>query len=145
MSTVFEDILAERLSGTVHCGTTAAVTLERVAQAFSLNSTASLYLEVDREAAHTLIRELLHRDLAYGTVLMPFERAVALADRFLAETTQGSSHYFTNVIAFATPTPSGPKVQVGPSWNPATEATFDMGVMVVTPHGSACFWVEDED
>jgi hypothetical protein len=31
------------------------------------------------------------------------------------------------------------------SWDPATDATFDMGVLVLGAAKSGCLWVEDED
>ena len=31
------------------------------------------------------------------------------------------------------------------SWNPATQATFDTGVLIVGSERAGCLWVEDED
>lgn len=30
-------------------------------------------------------------------------------------------------------------------WSPATNATFDMGVLIIGESSSGCLWVEDED
>jgi hypothetical protein len=69
---------------------------------------------------------------------MPADRAEELADGFLAETARGDCRYFTNAADDSVSVMSS-------SWNPATPATFDRGVLVVSKEGSACFWVEDED
>lgn len=145
MSTVFEEILAERQCGTVHCGTTASADLESVARAFGLKTDQALYREIERDVARTLIRDLLHRDLAYSCEVIPLERGAALAEAFLMEAAKDGCRYFTNVMMFPAPTASDSGGKPGWSWNPATEATFDMGVLVVAERGSACFWVEEED
>lgn len=131
---VVEDILAERNAGHVRCGMTAASTLLEVAAAFGLKQDASLYRPLEREAAQRLMQRLLQRDLAYGTAQMSSDRAQQLAERFLAECVAADATCFANVA-----------LPDGSSWNPATDATFDQGVLFVSPSGGACFWVEDED
>jgi hypothetical protein len=145
VSTVIEEILAERSCGRVHCGTTDADSLEGAAAALGLTAEEGIYREIARDVAQDLVVELLHRDLAYGLQIMPLDRALDLADRFLVEVTRDSCRFFTNMTAPMEPAPTSSRVRVGPSWNPATTATFDMGVLVVAPSGGACFWVEDED
>jgi hypothetical protein len=145
LTTVIDEILTERSCGRVHCGTTDADSLDRAAAAFGLATGAEIYREVSRDVARDLIVELLHRDIAYGYPIMSLERAKDLAERFLVEVTRTSCRLFTNLAAPLAAAAPGALVSVGPSWNPATTATFDLGVLVVAPDGAACFWVEDED
>jgi hypothetical protein len=65
------------------------------------------------------------------------ERAAELVDAFMTETSRHDARYFTNVDASW---PSGTFATC-----PATSATFDSGVLVVSSTGSACLWFEDED
>lgn len=60
MSTVIDEILAERHCGSVHCGTTDADSLEGAAAVFGLATGAAIFREIDREIARNLIIELLH-------------------------------------------------------------------------------------
>jgi len=30
-------------------------------------------------------------------------------------------------------------------WTPATDATFDMGLLVIAPNKVGCLWIEEED
>jgi len=141
VSTVFDDILAERHCGSVHCGTAEADSLEGIAAAFGLATDAAIYREIDRGLARSLIIELLHHDLAYRSALMSLERATDLADGFLLEAAPGACRYFSNMAA----TDARAFASDARAWNPATAATFDTGVLIVGGTGAACLWVEDED
>lgn len=138
MATVFEAIRAERETGRVRCGPGAGGALLEVAASHGLRADPTLYVQIDRATARRLLVQLLHREVAYSGVLMPLTRAEALADAFLRETEGPGCRYFTNVVGT---TESVRET----SWNPATDATFDMGVLVLTERGSACFWIEEED
>jgi hypothetical protein len=130
---VFAAIRGERGCGVVHVGSSEATTLSELARAFKLGFDDALYREIDRDAARAILIELLHRDLAYLVELMPAARAAELADGFLTETARPGARYFTN------------RAGMYNAWNPATAATFDLGVLVLSDAGSACLWVEDED
>jgi hypothetical protein len=57
---------------------------------------------------------------------MPEQQAEQLTERFFAQFGAGA-RFVTN------------------NWCPATDATFDGGVLVIGPQRSGCLWVEDED
>jgi len=142
--TVIDEILAARDCGVVHCGFSDARDLPDVAAAFGLAIDESIYREIGFEAARDLVTNLLHRDQAYDSEIMALARATDLADRFLREATSAPCRYLTNMIS-PRELLKGRSTQFGPQWNPATTATFDMGVLLLGARGSACFWVEDED
>src|SRR5262245_48376011 len=125
---VNEDILAARRFGVVHCGVSSlsAPTIAELAQEFGLRNDAGCYREIDEASARLSVRRLLHRDLAYSAEIMPERQAEQLTERFFAQFGSGA-RFFTN------------------NWCPATNATFDEGVLVMGSHRSGCLWVEDED
>ena len=80
---------------------------------------------------------VVHQDLAYDLPICDLQKATQLAKAFVeAAMSEGMTFYSNGDLA----TSRNPR-----SWNPATEATFDTGVLAVGPTGCACFWVEDED
>lgn len=125
---VIEDILAARRFGVVHCGVSSltAPTIEELAREFGLRSDARCYREIDEASARQSIQRLLHHDLAYSAEVMPERQAEKLTQRFFAQF-GAEAKYFTNNEC------------------PVTAATFDEGVLVLSPHLSGCLWVEDED
>jgi hypothetical protein len=125
---VSDDILAARRFGVVHCGVSSlrAPTVAELAKEFGLRPDAACYREIDQACARLSVQRLLHRDLAYSAEVMPEQQAVRLTERFFAEFGTGA-RFFTN------------------NWCPATDATFDEGVLVISPQRSGCLWVEDED
>lgn len=122
----------------VHCGASGAKSLALATKKFALASDPELYREIDRGAAREILIRVLHRDLAYRSVLMTKRRAEELADRFLDAHGTGPCRMFTNLMSFS-------EVPRASSWNPVTAATFDLGVLILGANGSACLWVEDED
>jgi hypothetical protein len=125
---ISEDILTARRFGAVHCGVSSlsAPTIAELAQEFGLRNDARCYREIDEATAQLSVRRLLHRDLAYSAEIMPECQAEKLTEKFFAQF-GGGARFFTN------------------NWCPATDATFDEGVLVMGPQHSGCLWVEDED
>jgi hypothetical protein len=125
---ITEDILAARRYGVVHCGVSSlpAPTIAELAREFGLRSDVACYREIDEASARLSVKRLLHRDLAYSAEVMPEHQAEHLTEQFFAQFGAGA-RFFTNNEC------------------PATDATFDEGVLVLGPNRSGCFWVEDED
>lgn len=99
------------------------------------------WIEVNIQAAKTLVREILFKDLAYSVAMMSEDEAAQLTERFFA-LFDASVRCFTNgnlVIQDADPT------EVPRSWNPISEATFDAGVVCLGSSRIGILWVEDED
>lgn len=125
---VSDDILAARRFGVVHCGVPPlpAPSIAELAKEFGLRPDTACYREIDEASARLWVQRLLHRDLAYSAEVMPEQQAKQLTERFFAQFGAGAI-CFTN------------------NWCPATDATFDEGVLVIGPQRSGCLWVEDED
>lgn len=115
--------------------------LEEAAGLFGLNMDADTYHSIDADEAEAVLRAVLHEDMAYRNELVPLEVASALAKRFVLEFASESPKFFTNgSFGKASEAPG-----VGSSRSPATSATFDTGVLVLTSHKTACAWFMDED
>jgi len=97
--------------------------------------------EVLPHEAARILRNVLHRDLAYTAEIMPVEVAEQFAARFHAIFST-TTRYFTNGTWGA-----GRSVyaEQPASWSPLTEATFDAGIVAVGKGFLALAWVEDED
>jgi len=132
--TVYDDIIEARRCGYTRCGAIPSSTVGDVAKAFGLKASA-VYHEIDSAEARTLIELILHEDMAYHVEIMDRSIAANLAALFLAEFNAQVSRFYTNRRL----------VDGAAAWNPATDATFDTGVLVVGRVLSGCLWVEDED
>ena len=107
-----------------------------VARAFGLSTDPSCYHEVVESTARAIAVHVLTRDLAYHSEVIPTDDALELVSLFF-ELCRGPSGRFFSNGDFSLKPPA--------SWIPATEATFDTGVLIVGSARSGCLWVEDED
>ena len=123
-----EDIKRLRDCGEVRCGALlySAPTPASVAKAFDLRDDDACYREIDESTAHSFVAEVLHRDQAYSVEIMTAAHAEQLTGKFF-EQFGAQARYFTN------------------NGCPVTDATFDVGVLVIGVLQSGCLWVEDED
>lgn len=101
-----------------------------------LHRIGSEWHEVDTERAEAVLTQVLHRDLAYRAEVMPLDHAASLARALIAHCGQRAR--------FATNTESVPG-EMPLAWFPATDATFDCGVLIIGDRARAVYWVEDED
>lgn len=116
--------------------------LEDVANRFGLNNDCSIYHEIDSTQATRALTMILHKDMAYETEIMPIHDASELANEFILSFDSKITTFFTNGSCGET-TYTGHPNSAG--WNPATDATFDTGVMAISPSKIGCLWIEDED
>jgi hypothetical protein len=137
---VVKEIIAARRCGFVHCGlsTEGSDSISELATEFGLSGDPKIYCEIDRQAARSLIYLVLEKDLAYGGGAMPRHEANRLTDAFLAQFDM-TSRFYTNGTFHEVAAGNGA------TWSPATDATFDTGVLVLSDALSGCLWVEDED
>jgi hypothetical protein len=133
--TVADEIIEAR-GGWTDCGLSSlhSPSLPELAAEFDLKTDEGIYREIDAAEARRVARFVLQHELAYGSHRMPAEKAAELADRFLAQFGSGGTRYYTNG-----------KLHESGGWNPATEFTFDAGILVIGEAASGCLWVEDED
>jgi hypothetical protein len=142
---VADEIQSAREYGVVHCGLSshASPSVPDLAAEFGLSRDPSVYRQIDAVAARRLVQLILNQHMAYNVEIIPLPRAVELADRFLDQFGTDGVRFYTNGTFHEA---RGPRLRwSGASWNPATEATLDTGVLVVGPKCSGCLWVEDED
>ena len=134
------EIVRLRGCGKVRCGIrehSVVPSVSAVARSFELFEDAACYTEVTFTQALAILTRILHRDMAYGSELMAPGVAATLASSFLEQTSSPACSYFSNGDFFEESSSHG--------WNPATQATFDTGVLVVGVERAGCLWVEDED
>lgn len=93
---------------------------------------------IDRDAASSIISNLLHLDLAYRVQVMPFSEAQQGAQLIIG-LFNNDAQFFTNGDWSA-----NPKERLQ-HWMPLTQHTFDSGIVACDDEHVACFWVADED
>jgi hypothetical protein len=131
-----------RTKGKLYCGAVAsAQSAPGLAASFGLSADPACYREIDADMARAIVAGVLHRDLAYGTRLIPLSEAEELAAEFVQRFGHQACRYFTNA-EFKHDAGAG---LVLVRWNPATTATYDTGVLAVGSTESGCVWVADED
>lgn len=118
-----------------------AKSVESAAEKFGLSESPTTYFEVAPAEAKAVLRAVLAFDMAYHTELVPMPEAERLASEFVDTFVDEGAIYYTNG-SFGAPRRSP---DVGPSWTPATNATFDTGILVLTSWRIACAWFMDED
>ncbi|MFO1054393.1 MAG: hypothetical protein U1F36_19405 [Planctomycetota bacterium] len=141
---ICDEIRGVRTAGVVRCGfSQGGSSLNQLAAEFGLSSASECYHEIDANAARRLAFLILTQDLAYNAALVDPALASSLVDQFFAAFGSRDVHYFTNGTFHEAP---GEKATFsGVTWQPATAATFDTGVLIIGPVASGTLWVEDED
>lgn len=131
---ICRQIRDERRFGRTRCGvSTGKFTLADIARSFGLADLADVYTQIEISDAASIAINVLSRDLVYNTEIMSPARATALWQQFLQLFNGQKLHFFSNCRPGRH------------QWNPATNATFDMGVLIIGESSSGCLWVEDED
>lgn len=113
------------------------LTFDDVADASGLEPLGRGWIEVERQRALEFLTEILHKDLAYKVEVMPEARARWLAEEFLRSFGWHGSRFATNSADSPSTFPF--------AWTPATEFTFDAGVVVLGSAASGLSWVADQD
>ena len=106
-----------------------------VARTFGLSIDPLVYREISESTARAIAMHVLNEDLAYHVEVVPSNEALELVGQFFELCYTPEWRFFSN----------GDSLKTGASWAPATEATFDTGVLIVGSDRSGCLWVEDED
>lgn len=130
------EIQDERWVGNTRCGIVdGRMSLVEAARAFKLADDVATYRSIGANEAEAIAIRLLHTGLAHPGEIMSVTRETELWRKFMS-LFQGQD------VSFATNTASA-DVE---SWFvvAATQATFDMGVLVVGGTMVGCLWVEEE-
>jgi hypothetical protein len=149
-----------RQSGVVRCNiiSEANQTLQKVAAHSGLKDTCR-YFEINRKAAYEIAVFVLTVDLAYRTKISPIGRVQNLVSELFALFSESDTRCFTNIASYIVG--AGREASFvhitmkthfdsrhfprSYSWDAATNATFDLGVIMLGNTISGVLWVEDED
>ncbi|GAA3217192.1 hypothetical protein ACFP63_14340 [Oerskovia jenensis] len=142
-----------------------AAEFDDVARATGLTPIGRGWTEVGADGARQLLTTLLRIGIAHADEIMPEHRARRLAEEFIGSFGERGARYATNCAPSeeflqyfggsalghapddATP-PTDPwfgSLFESDGWNPATEYTFDTGLVVLGESSSGCYWVAEED
>ena len=101
------------------------------------------WIQIDRTEATLIVARILHRDLAYGGEMMEAPIATVLSEQFMAKSFSNTSQFFTNATwAIAGPERGRERIR---EFQPATNSTFDTGIVGIDDKQIGMIWVQDED
>lgn len=95
--------------------------------------------EINKAQAEVSVAVLMWRDLAYNDESMHLDEANKIAREFVEFYATKDSKFYSNGDWHLY------HQEESSQWSPMTDATFDGGVVIVSPSTAICFWVEDED
>lgn len=113
--------------------------LAQVMHSLGLEEKPEALSAVSPEVAANSVAALLWKDLAYGHEFMPWPKALAHGQAFVAEHDGDGATFYVNGEWDRYHQGSGC------AYTPLSDATFSAVVMVVHPEFAACLLVEDED
>ncbi len=136
---ICDEIIDARKYGAIYCDIIEVelLPLSELAPIFGLFFTPDTYHEISKAQTEAIAKRVLHRDLAYDAENMIETKAQTLANRFIACFDEQDAQYYTNGYYYADGSNHG--------WTPATDATFDTGILIIGKSRSGYLWVEDED
>ena len=137
---ICEKIMKARGSCIVEIKEVSVSSVESAAKLFGLSDGDEIYKKIDRLEAREVLKNVLHKDMAYRVKIMSSEKAKNLSEEFLTKFDDRAEFYTNGEYGKSRKSPD-----VGPSWSPATEATFDTGVIVISSKIVGCAWFADED
>lgn len=131
---ICREIRSARAVGHVRCGVIAGrMSIGDAAASFGLARNSAIYRAIPRTEADAIAIHVLHMGRAHPSTIMKRDTAVDLWQKFIALFEEQETVFATNASADLA------------SWTPATQATFDIGVLVLGSTKVGCFWVEEED
>jgi hypothetical protein len=133
-----------RVSVGPRAGDDVRVAASAAATAAQLTLAPHELVEYDEATARHAAVAVITRDFAYASEYVPRAVAEPLVARFLA-LVPPPRRFFSNGSCLREPLVDVDGVVHKGRWNPATPATFDMGVIVVGEARCAVLWFEDED
>ena len=110
------------------------------AASFGLKGDDGCYREIQRYEALRILTAVLWKDMAYGSQIMGYDFAKKLAAAFLAQNTDTSDIYTNSEWST-----EEDGEYILSTWSPGTDATFNVGIILLFQNSVACVWVEDED
>ncbi|HEY9800955.1 MAG TPA: hypothetical protein V6D25_11400 [Leptolyngbyaceae cyanobacterium] len=93
--------------------------------------------EIPQAAAKKILAFVLTKDLAYSSKIMPIEEAEKFSTKMLK--------FFPSPCKFFTNAVFTNNYSALTAWDSLTEATFDTGIVIVSPTMMGMLWFKDED
>lgn len=128
------DVIAETRQGFVG-------RVSEAAAIFGLFEDPDIYTEVSRDESISILTSVMNQDMAYHVEIVSKDVANQLATDFIDGFKADGPRFYTNGTFGRPFVATGP----GPTWTPATNATFDTGVLVIGQSSFGCVWFNDED
>ena len=122
-----------------------SLSADDAAREFGIRPLGERWRNVDRETATQVLFSLLIEDMAYSSPRLEREQAIAVIGEFLGKFSDGALFFTNGNWEQGWKKAEDGIRSVGPSWEPATSATFDGGVIALDPKRSGILWLEDED
>ncbi|MEE2825280.1 MAG: hypothetical protein VYE64_01485 [Planctomycetota bacterium] len=114
------------------------------ARSFGLQADEQTFHLIDRDRAERLLAYLLRFDLAYGTERMT-DKQTAEAIAALIKIFDRQARFYSNGDWDQRSPNDDSLVAPGVRWVPATDCTFDAGLLILGEQGTACLWFGDND
>ncbi len=118
---------------------------DEAARSFGIRPLGKMWRRVDRETAELVLLALLKEDMAYSSPRISESEAKSVTAEFFAHFSADAT-FLTNGNWEEGWTKSADiAAAFGPQWEPATNATFDGGMLAFDLKRSGILWLEDED
>ncbi|RLC14054.1 MAG: hypothetical protein DRI57_15135 [Deltaproteobacteria bacterium] len=115
--------------------------IDNFVKSFGFSGLDQYWVEVDVVKSLKILTDIIHKDIAYGSMITDKKTAKRLANRFLS-VFESSFRPFTNgnlIIPDA-----DPKDTEG-AWMEISDSTFDTGIVCIDNKKMGILWVQDED
>jgi hypothetical protein len=123
----------------------AFIDIDEAARTFGLQPLGDKWRAIDRVTAMRVLFALLIEDMAFSSPRMSEQEARMASEEFLSQFGAGSRFVTNGNWEDGWTRSKHSSTAFGPEWTPATNATFDGGVIVLDRSRSGVLWLEDED
>ncbi len=93
--------------------------------------------QINRQEAQNIISFVMKKDLAYSHILMTLQESEEISQKFF--------DFFPGNCSFLTNASFMNNYSGMTAWNSITDATFDTGIVIVSPNRIGILWAKDED
>ena len=118
---------------------------DEAAQEFGISPLGDKWRHIDRNTAFRVLLALLLNDMAFSYARVPEDQARQSIEEFLSKFSEEATFFTNGNWEEGWTKTKSSSTSFGPQWEPATQATFDGGVLVLDQSRSGILWLEDED
>jgi len=119
--------------------------IDEAARTFGLHALGDKWRAIDRVTAVRVLFALLLEDMAHSSPRLSAEQARVATEEFLSQFAADSRFVTNGNWEDGWTNSEDGCTAFGPSCEPATNATFDGGVIALDRSRSGVLWLEDED